>query len=276
MKSLGVMELITVLLSSFLSALSFGGIVADQAAAGAIKARFSKVEDVQVRIDNAPNWQIINGKVDRVRVAAKGVWLNPSIRIDSFELETDPVQVDPQKIQQLSQLKFDALPQPLQAGFKFTVDEQDINKSLRSPAVLKQIQQVVGDGMAAFGGSMGTIYKVENPQVRFLPNSRLGMKLTLIDTAKPADQLALDLETGVKISGGRKIQLVNAQGTVNSFPLPGFVLESLADNINNRAELATLERKGLTARLLNLKVTNKKLEVATFVRLQGKSASLSR
>jgi LmeA-like phospholipid-binding len=270
------MELITVLLSSFLSVLSLGGIVADKAAESSIRARFSKVEDVQVRIDNAPNLQIINGQVDRVRVAAKGLWLNPSVRIDGFELETDPVQVDPQKIQQLSQLKFDSLPQPLQAGVKFTVDEQDINKSLKSPAVLNQIQQVVGKGIAAFGGSTGTIYKVENPQVRFLPNSRLGMKLTLIDTAKPADRLNLDLETGVKISGGRKIQLVNAQGTVNSYPLPGFVLESIVSNINDRADLAMFERRGLTARLLNVKVTNKKLEVATFVRLQRPSASSPR
>jgi hypothetical protein len=69
MKPSGVMELITVLLSSFLSVLSFGGIVADQAAASAIRSRFSKVENVQVRIDNAPNLQIINGKADRVRVA---------------------------------------------------------------------------------------------------------------------------------------------------------------------------------------------------------------
>lgn len=262
------MELITVLLSGFLSALSFGGIVADQAAANAIRSRFSKVENVQVRIDNAPNLQIISGKADRVRVAAQGLWLNPSIRIDSFELETDPIQVDPQKIQELSQLKFASLPQPLQAGVKLTLDEEDINKSLQSTVVLNQIQKMVNDGMAAFGGSVGTIYKVEKPQVRFLPSNRLGMKFTLVDISRPADQLNLDVETGVKITGGRKFQLVDAQGTVNRVPLPGFVLEGLVSSLNEKADLAVLEKKGLLARVLNVKVTNKKMAVATFVRFQ--------
>jgi hypothetical protein len=176
--------------------------------------------------------------------------------------------VDPQKISQLSQLKFASLPQPLQAGVKVTLDEQDINKSLKSTAVLNQIQKVVNDSLTAFGGSVGTIYKVENPQVRFLPSNRLGMKFTLVDTAKPADQLDLNIETGVQIMGGRRIQLVGAQGAVNKLPLPGFVLEGLVSSINERADLAVLENKGLIARVLNVKVTNKKMEVATFVRFQ--------
>jgi LmeA-like phospholipid-binding len=262
------MELLTVLLSSFLSVLSFGGIVADKAAESAIRSRFNKIENVQVRIDNSPNLQIISGKADRVRVAAQGLWLTPDVRIDGFQLETDPIQVDPNKLQQLSQLKLESLPKPLQAGVKFTVDEQDINKSLRSTVVLNRIQQVIGDAVAAFGGSVGTIYKVENPQVRFLPNSRLGMKFTLLDSSKPTEKLDLDIESGVKIIGGRRLQLVNAQGSVNRFPLPSFVLASLVENINERADLAVLERNGLTARVLDVKVTNKKLEVATFVRFQ--------
>ncbi len=262
------MELLTILLSSFLSTLTLGGIVADKAAEGAIRSRFNKIEDIQVRIDNAPNLQIINGKVDRMRVAAKGLWLTPDVRIDGFELETDPIQVDPQKIQQFSQLNFESLPKPLQAGIKFRVDEQDINKSLKSALVLNRIQQVISDGIATFGGSVGTIYRVENPQVRFLPSNRLGMKFTLIDTAQPADKLDLDIESGVKIIGGRKIQIVGAQGTVNGFPLPSFVMESLVNSINERADLAVLERSGLTARILEVRVTNKKLEVATFVRFQ--------
>ncbi len=270
------MELITVLLSSFLSVLSFGGIVADQAAENAIRSRFSKVENIQVRIDNAPNLQIINGKADRVRVAAQGLWLNPSVRIDDFELETDPIQVDPQKIQQLSQLKFESLPQPLQAGVKFTLDEQDINKSLKSAAVLNQIQKVVSDSLAAFSGSVETSYQVKKPQVRFLPSSRLRMKFTLVDTAKPTDQLDLDIETGVKIMEGRRIQLVNAQGAVNKVPLPSFVLEGLVSSFNERADLAILENKGLIARVLNVKVTNKKMEVATFVRFQVPTAQQPR
>jgi LmeA-like phospholipid-binding len=262
-------ELITVLLTSFLSALSFGGIVADKAAEGAITNRLSRVESIQVRIDNAPSLQILNGKADRVRMAAKGLWLTPDVRIEGFELETDPIHVDPKAIQQdLTQLKLESLPKPFQAGVKFAVMEQDLNRALKSATVLNRLQEVIRKGLTTFGGTGGILYKVENPEVRFLPGNRLGFKMTISDSAAPKEKLDLDMETGVEITGGRKIKLVNAQGTANKIPLPGFILQSIIEEVNERADLAILESSGLTARVLDVKVTNKKLEVATFVRFQ--------
>jgi hypothetical protein len=262
-------ELITVLLTSFLSALSFGGIVADQAAEGAIRSRLNKVESIQVRIDNAPNLQILNGKADRVRMSARGLWLNPEVRIDGFEMETDPIEIDPKALQgDLNQLKLESLPKPFQAGVKIAVTEGDLNRALKSALVLNRVQEVVQQGLATFGGSAGIIYRVENPQVRFMPNNRLGFKMTLVDATDAKSRLDLDLESEVEISGGRKIKLVKAQGTVNKFPLPDFLLESILDGINQRADLAVLESAGLTARILNVKVVDKRLEVATFIRFQ--------
>jgi LmeA-like phospholipid-binding len=262
-------ELITVLLSSFLSALSFGGIVADQATEGAIRSRLSKVESIQVRIDNAPSLQILNGKADRVRMAAKGLWLSSEVRVDGFELETDAISIDPKALQSdLNQLKLESLPRPLQAGVKIAMTEEDLNRALKSVTVLNRVQEIVRKGLATFGNSAGIIYKVENPQVRFLPGNRLGFQMTLSDSSDPKSKLDLDLETEVEISGGRKIKLVNARGTANRVPLPNFVLQSIVDSVNERADLAVLESTGLTARVLDVKVVNKRLEVATFIRFQ--------
>jgi LmeA-like phospholipid-binding len=262
-------ELITVLLSSFLSALSFGGIVADKATEGAIRSRLSKVESIQVRIDNAPSLQILNGKADRVRMAARGLWLTPEVRIEGFELETDPISIDPKALQSdLNQLKLESLPKPLQAGVKIVVNEDDLNKALKSVTVLNRVQEVVRKSLNTFGNSAGIIYTVENPQVRFLTGNRLGFKMTLSGSNDPTAKLDLDLETGVEIIGGRKIKLTNAQGTVNRLPLPNFVLQNIIDSVNEQADLAVLESAGLTARVLNVKVEGKRLEVATFVRFQ--------
>jgi LmeA-like phospholipid-binding len=262
-------ELITILLSGLLSSLSFGGIVADKAAESAISSRFNRIESIQVRIDNAPNLQIIAGKADRVRVAARGLWLTPDVRIEGFQMETDPIAVDTQKLQQdMSQLKLGALPKPLQAGVKFAMTEQDLNNALRSVSVLNRIQAIVSNAISTFGGSAGIVYKVENPQVRFLPNNRLGLKLSLSDSTQPNDRIDLDLETGIQIIGGRKIQLVEARGSANRIPLPGFILAGIVNGINEKADLAVLESSGITARVLEVKVVDKKMEVATFVRFQ--------
>ena len=263
------MELITALLTGFLSALSFGGIVADKAVEGAITSRVNRVENIQVRIDNAPNLQILNGKADRVRMSAKGLWITKDLRIDGFELETDPISINPKLLQgDPNKLRLESLPRPLQAGVKISLTEGDLNKALKSVEVLNRVQEVVSKGLAVFGGSAGIIYKVENPQVRFLAGNRLGFQMSLTEGTNAKNRLDLDLETGVEVSGGRKIKLTNTQGTVNRVPLPGFVLQSIVDSVNNQADLAVLESAGLTARILDIKMVDKRVELATFVRFQ--------
>jgi LmeA-like phospholipid-binding len=262
-------ELITALLTGLLSALSLGGIVADKATESAIASQVNRVENIQVRIDNAPSFQILNGKADRVRMSAKGLWLTKELRIDGFELETDPISIDPKLLQgDLAKLQLASLPRPLQAGVKISLTESDLNKALKSVEVLNRVQEIVSRGLAVFGGSAGIMYKVENPQVRFLTGNRLGFQMSLTDGANSKNRLDLDLETGVEISGGRKIKLTNTQGMVNRIPLPGFVLQSIIDGVNNQADLAVLESAGLTARILNVKMVDKRLDIATFVRFQ--------
>ena len=85
------MELIAIILSGFLSLLVPVGFVGDQIAAREIGKRFEKVEQLQVRIDNAPSYQILQGKLERVRIAGRGIWFSDSIRIEALELETDAI-----------------------------------------------------------------------------------------------------------------------------------------------------------------------------------------
>src|SRR4028119_714304 len=94
------MEFITILLSGLLAVLSPVNLVADKVTEGAIRARFNKIEQLQVRVDNAPNYQIVQGKVERLRIAGRGLWLTPDIRIGALELETDPINVDLQRLRQ--------------------------------------------------------------------------------------------------------------------------------------------------------------------------------
>ncbi len=58
------MELITIILSGVLSALSNGGWVADAIAENALSSNIESVETLEVRVDNRPNYQLIDGKLD--------------------------------------------------------------------------------------------------------------------------------------------------------------------------------------------------------------------
>jgi len=55
----------TIILSGLLGLVSPVGSVIDRTAENAIRSRFEKVEQLQVRVDNAPSYQLLQGKVQR-------------------------------------------------------------------------------------------------------------------------------------------------------------------------------------------------------------------
>src|SRR4028118_1069135 len=162
------MEFFTILLSGLLAVLSPVNLVADKVTEGAIRARFNKVEQLKVRIDNAPNYQLIQGKVERVRIAGRGLWLTPDIRIGALEVETDPINVNLQGLRQSGQSPRSSLRQPVQAGVRLVLTQEDINKALQAPAVAARLRLI---GSRILGGSPER-YEFLNPQVEFLDNNR--------------------------------------------------------------------------------------------------------
>lgn len=53
-----------------------------------------RADTLEVRVDNAPNYQILLGNVDRIRVAGRGVYVLEFLRIDEVDIETDPISID--------------------------------------------------------------------------------------------------------------------------------------------------------------------------------------
>jgi hypothetical protein len=219
-------------------------------------------------VDNAPVHQIIGGKINKMRIAGKGVWFTKDLRIDTLEVETDPIDVNLQTLREdLQQLQSKPLPKPIQAGVKLTLTEQDINQAFRSPGAIERLQRITSNTLGGFG-SLGKDYQILNPQVRFLGNNRLGMKVLLKDRTS-GEQLNIDLESVLQVTGGKKFQLVEPSAKVNGTPVPDFLLSGLTANLSERINLDFLEQRGLTARILQLQIKPQQLEVAVFVRLGG-------
>jgi hypothetical protein len=66
------MELISIILSALLGGVGTGGVVVDTLAEAALRNQVAGAESLQVRIDNVPNYQLINGRIEHTRVAARG------------------------------------------------------------------------------------------------------------------------------------------------------------------------------------------------------------
>lgn len=256
------MEFLTILLSTLLALVSPVGLAIDTIAENTLRSRLNKVEQLQVRVDNAPSYQFVQGKVERVRIAGRGLWLTPDIRIGALELETDPLNLDLQRIRGGSSPK-QSLRKPLQAGVRLVFTEEDINKALLSPAIAARLRQL-GSSLSRESRAP---YELFNPQVDFLDNNRVRFQVDL--QQKDAETLTLVVESGLKVVAGHRFSLIEPVATINGQSLSPFIVQGFAEGISKRYDLRSLEESGITARVLQLKVDSRELEVAAFVRVDA-------
>ncbi|MBW4581487.1 MAG: DUF2993 domain-containing protein [Tildeniella nuda ZEHNDER 1965/U140] len=257
------MEFLTIFLSSLITLIAPAGFVVDRVAQNAIRKQFTSVEQLEVRIDNAPSYQIVQGKADRVRIAGRGLFLAQDIRLDTLELETDPIQLDARRLQRGRP----RLEKPLRAGVRLVITQDDLNRALRSPTVLKRLTSL---GINALG-QRATRQRVQqytllNPRIALLANQRLQIQAELQEAGDPAT-LKIMAESGIEIIAGRQLRLINPLVRLNDEAVPEQVVRSIAQGISAQSDLRQLEKSETTARILQLQVTPKQINLAAFVQL---------
>lgn len=255
------MEFLTILLSGLLAAVSPIGIVIDKVIESNFRARMEKVEQLQVRVDNTPNYQVLQGKVDKVRIAGRGLWVTPNVRIEALELETDPLNIDFQRLRQRGEESPRAsFRQPVQGGLRLVLTEADLNRTLQAPTIAARLREV---GSRLLGGSPER-FEFLNPRIDLLDNDRIRFQVEVQETN--AELLAITVESGLGIVAGRSLQLIEPTVSINGKPLSPQLVQGFAGGVGNRFNLRTLEDAGITARLLKLDINADELEVAAFVR----------
>lgn len=252
------MEILTIVLSSLLGLVSPVGVVTDQVATAVIRKQLASVEALRVRIDSTPNYQIVQGKVDRIRIAGRGVFPIKDLRLAVVELETDPVNLNRRRLQRG---KF-RLQEPFRAGVRLVVTEADINRALRSPTVLKRLQTLAGN---LLGGSAGD-YIVQNSQVEFLANQRVRLQ-TQLQSPDSTESLAIELESGLDIVSGRQLRLLQPTVQLNGSPVPESIVAAVTARLPEILDLRQLESSGVTVRVLQFKLDRDHVELATFVQV---------
>ena len=269
------MELITIIFSGVLSALSNGGWVLDAIAENSLSSNVESIETLEVRVDNRPNYQLIKGKLDKLRIATRGIQLQQDLRIDVLELETDPISIDLQALadSDLEDLQ-NSLQQPLQTAARIVITEADLTTALASETLLQQLQATLNNIVAKRAGNSTRTYEISAPQIDLLPDNRIKLDLELRRLSKNQQrpqELAITLELGIEVIAGTQIQLVNPQGTVNGRPMSTRLLSGFAQGVSDRLKLSNLESLGILARLLQLEVTEDKIELVAFTRIETNS-----
>jgi hypothetical protein len=255
------MEFLAIFLSSLIGILSPVGVVADRVAENAIRNQVDSVEQLAVRIDNAPSYRLAQGRADRVRIAGRGIYPIAGVRIAALEVETDAIAVNLASLQ-TGKPQLDA---PLQAGVKLVLSQEDVNRALQSEAIAKQFRNLNLSFLSS-SGNASEKFDLVNPQAEFLPNSRFRFQVTL-QGQQTQHQDRIVIESGVQILSGQQIQLVDPTVRLNEQALPPQLIAILTGGISQYFDLQRLQAAGITARVLSLETQDNTVTLAGFVRL---------
>ncbi|MEM9007388.1 MAG: DUF2993 domain-containing protein [Cyanobacteria bacterium P01_F01_bin.86] len=264
------MELITIILSSLFTLISPVGVVADQVAAGVIRDRVHQADILTVRIDNLPTFQLVGGRVDRVRLAGRGVYLTPEFRIDTIDVETDPIDIDLPALQ-AGEL---ALDEPIQSAARLVLKAEDINVLLQS----ERVQELLDDLRFSLPGATrreSRRYGLANPQVEFLADNRLRATVELEDRVQDVDVKA-QIESGLVVVDGHRLELVEPTLVVDGQPAPQQLIEAFTQGLRSELTLKQLEAVNVTARVLQFELHPEALDIAMFIRVNPDSPLLGR
>ena len=275
------MELITIILSGLLGILGNGGFVLNKIASAQLNSYVESADELAIRVDNVPNYQVAGGKVDRLRLAGRGLNLEPGVRIASLELETDAIDLDLSKLstESLEDVRA-SLRQPLQTAFALEITQEDIAESLASEELRSSLETALNNVIADRAGTTSIAYELLNPTLDFQKGNKFSFGVTLrrlgeSPRAGNPQELNIALDLVLESVAGKQILVTELVGTVNQKPISPRLLKGFAEGISDRLNLADLENQGIFARLLQLEVTADKMKVVGFLKLETKSLSVN-
>ena len=246
------MEPISAIVSLLLGIIAPVGIVSDRIAENQIRKQLTRAESLEIRIDNAPTYQLLSGKLNKVRLAGRGLFVTPDIRIDTLDLETDPIALAGLSAK---------LAKPLQGAFRIILTEADINRALNS----SQFNERLKSGR----------YQVTQPQIKILENDRVSFQAQLTEARYPG-QLKILIEGKLNSTSGKTLQLENTTFHINDKPVEPIVLKQLFPSGIPGIDLTQYEAQGITSRILKLDTQpNGRLQLIGFLQIRPDTSLLN-
>ncbi len=269
------MELVTVILSGLLTLISPVGIVVEETIADRIRSQVQSIDELKIRVDNIPSYQIIAGKVDRLRLSSQGIQVNPDFRIASLDLETDPIDIDLQGIQTINSSEYLAeyLQKPARIVLKIGFNEIDLNVALRSNQIRQLIEEKIAELLPPKEDGTPTRLKIQDLQVDLETNNRIAIAATVQNPRSTPENPSfsqINLEFGIKTSNGRILEISEPTGRVNDKKLRESILRTFAKRFAERLDLRQLESAGIFVRVLQLDLEPNQLNFVTFIKIDPK------
>lgn len=257
------MEIFAAVLSGLLAGAGAPGVLIDRLITDALRGQLVRADQLEVRLDNTPNYQLLQGKIDRVRLAGRGIYLSSFLRIDTVDLESDPISINPNFLQS-GQL---VLLEPAQAAARVILKAEDINQALRSPSITNSFRGIKLS-LSPTTNAKAEEFDLINPQVTFLGDNRLRLNATLQPVSKPQTGLQIAIESSIVVVDSTRLELTASTINLQGITVPEQITSTLASGINKLLDFRQLEASGIFARILKLEVTESQMQLIGFARME--------
>lgn len=268
------MEILAVFLSGLIAVISPTGIITETRIEKAIRDRTFASETIVVRVDSQPNYGLLRGKADKIRIATRGLYPIPGARIEALEIETGEVDVKLLRNQEsASVLNPIILEEPLQLALRVVIGEADLNQALESSEVQSYVENTIRK--ASGGRFPPRNYRLDGMELKMLREERLQIKLNLQSenlAATKNPEIVILLEFGFTITQGRSIKIIEPVAEINGRKVSYRLLENFLQRINQVLDLRTWESLGVTGRILQLEIVDGEINLAAIVSLEQSNA----
>lgn len=243
------------------------GYLVDQTARQLLLDQLDRAEVLEVRVESTPNYRLIQGEADRIRVAGRGLHLDPYPRVEVLELETDPISIPPSNFQGGSL----QLEQPIQAAVRVVITEADLNAALQAPQILGQFQDIQTDLPFASPQNAGAVVDLRDPAVELMGEDRIQLSARLVERTPDGREEQVDLvfSAGLAVENSQRLRLVEPEFIVDSVRVPREISGAFLGGLNEVLDLGELDEQGFVIRVLQFAVTPESLEVVGFVRVES-------
>jgi hypothetical protein len=270
------MEWLTGIVAGLLTLLGSAGLIIDGLIASQIRQQTHAVEKLAVRVDNTPNYQILQGKVDKVRLDGRGIYPLPDLRIDTLAVETDALDVDLKRLQGKGNRRFSqALRQNAQGAVKLVLREDDINRALATEKVRGLAESTLNRLLPREDNTAVRTIKILGTSLNFLPQNRiqLEIKLEQQEEGKSPEPLEVGIESGFRTDNGRNVQIIEPVARLNGKKISPRLVRGFAEGIGEQLDLGRWEKDRIFLRILQLEIEEDKVTLAAFVRISPDSGN---
>lgn len=276
------MELLVSILSGILAIATSVNMVGDTLVEKKIRSQVQAVDTLVVRIDNAPNYDVLGGKVQRVRVATRDLKISSAIAFKALEIDMDGININLKEfLQEDLVTEIDDVPtlrlrelfeSPVQMASRMVLTQEQLDNILQSQTVNFTLSQRLNDTLNGLSDNDAE-FIINSFKLDLIDKNRLALRANIIDLEGEykarGEELNVDWELSIKVLDGSNFEFFDQK-----LYIEGEEIEPENDVL--RAEpvsLRILEELGLNVRVLQWNSDQDELELALSVRANKDAAS---